>query len=225
MAIAAKSVEAIKEWIQAYQEHSNCIYSIRSTDGSKGKFINFKQRLHCKHNTQRPRACDPLVKTRSKNTNCPSMMRITLRAVKQVYRGKDLSKAPDSEMPCEILLVPNHNHETSKADALRCQTVSSETKDKLINLFELGHTAASALESLKMDIHLNSEDYEKDIGNRKHCPDYKYCHYLYMTQFTKKFGPIEGSREMLIKRLEEYNKETNENSAQVVFDGPDYAVW
>lgn len=128
-------------------------------------------------------------------------------------------------MPCIIELIPQHNHSIQSADSLRFRKVSAETRDKILNLFKLGHSPSTALESLKTEIHLNNDNFEEILADRKFCPDYFYVYHLYMSEFIKNYGPVDASQEFLQKRLEQYNKEMNENCVQCSFDGDDYCIW
>ncbi|CAG9813941.1 unnamed protein product [Phaedon cochleariae] len=216
--IAAKTVSEVKQWLNEYEEKTKCTYSIRSTDKCSGTKVRLKQKLNCRHNT---RTRDK--SKRSRNTNCPSSIHITLRAIPRKYRGIDKTNAPDPDMPCLIKLIPNHNHPTSGAEALRYRRVSDETNDKLINLFEAGHSPSSAIESLKMEIKMRC-DYDDILADRSTFPDYSYCYHLYKRTFNEKYVPMEVSHEFLEKKVEKFNEDNKVKSAGIKFIDDDYVI-
>lgn len=181
--------QQIKSWITDFERLTKTSYSIQKTPKCAGRVVAFKQLLYCHHNT---RSKEVLYNNnRTKNTNCPSRMTITLYAIKKRFQGKnrelyDLRK----ELPCEILLVLTHNHNTESADALKYLKVRSDVTEKLITLFHNGHSPKTALAALKMDIHLTNDNPELILADRSQCPDYMYCYHLYIKQFKMKYGPL-----------------------------------
>lgn len=80
------------------------------------------------------------------------------------------------EYPCQIEINNNHNHLIHTADSLRERDVSEETKMKLQELFEKGHSPASALESIKTDMQISEgSNYAFAAADRASCPDTGYC--------------------------------------------------
>ncbi|XP_046981230.1 uncharacterized protein LOC124549906 [Schistocerca americana] len=155
-------------------------------------------------------------------------MTVTIHAVHDRYRGKSVEKAmPYKEMPCEVNLVLGHNHSVESAAALRFRQPSSDVKEKLISLFERGHSPATALESIKVEIQLNCSDYPLVLADRSRCPDYNFCHYLLNKVFKKKYGPTDFNKEgkqLLQQRLEEYNSEVGAVCAKMIQKDDDYIV-
>lgn len=150
------------------------------------------------------------------------------KAIKKRYQGKNKENAVNPEMPCEILLTATYNHTVMSADALRFRKVSNETKTKLLELYAKGHTPATALETIKMDIHLNENNFETLLADKKFYPDYNYSYYIYRQEFKKQYGPLEfdsSGKEFLEKQLREFNNSTGfENSSKILFHGPDYII-
>ncbi|CAH1116518.1 unnamed protein product [Phaedon cochleariae] len=226
--VAAKTETEVEQWLDEYQEKSKCSYSIRSKDGCSGTKVNLKLRMKCQHNTGNKNVYDPTVRkrtrNRTRNSNCPSIITITLRNVPKRYRGKDKTKAPDPDRPCEIKIIPYHNHSTSSADILRFRQVSKETKEKLVNLFESGYSPFNALESIKMDIQLKYDNYHEILADRSLCPDYMYCYHLYIKIFKEKYRPLGASQEFLNQKIEEFNQDNNMKSAGIKFVDNDYVI-
>lgn len=248
--VALYTKEDIEKWIRLLEEKTHCTYSIRSTEKPSGKLVLFKQRLNCHHNTRSSEVYNPGAKNRTKNTNCPSSLNVTLKTINSKFRGKK-ENAPDPIMPCIIIFVINHNHNIMTADALRFKRVSDETREKLICLYKEGHSPATALECLKIDIQTNHDNYEQLLGkfwllinkeifilptmsyhfvfvaDRSVCPDYKYCYVLFMNEFQKCYGSINydyTKDTFLSKKIQDYNKTMGEECIKMMINGSHYII-
>ena len=74
--------------------------------------------------------------------------------------------------PALIELNWEHNHNLNTAAVLQFRDVGEKTKDIFIDLFEKGHTPASALKQYKSSIQLTSgEDYVNIAADRNVVPD------------------------------------------------------
>ena len=74
--------------------------------------------------------------------------------------------------PAIIDLNWEHNHHLNTAAVLQFRDVGEKTKDTFMDLFEKGHTPASALELYKSSIQLTSgEDYVYLAADRNVVPD------------------------------------------------------
>jgi hypothetical protein len=210
----AHNEEEIKKWLSELQDSNKTTYSIYSTADSKGKYVNFKQRLVCQHCTRSQNVYDPSKKSRTstKNTNCPSKITVVLHAIKKRYQGKDKEKhALMCEMPCEVTFITTHNHSTLSADSLRFRKISQEVKDKLLNLFHNGHSVSTALQSLKIDIQLNNDNYEEILADRKYCPTYDDCYHLYRQEFERRYGPKQWFESLYSNTSECYSNSCGSN--------------
>lgn len=169
--------------MRLYEAKSLATYSISSTPRCAAKRILFKQRLHCRHNTQCSRTYEVDMKNQTRNTNCPASLYVKVHVVdtERKYRGKDPSAAPNPLLPCEIVGITSHNHKLNTADSLRFRAVSEETKNKLIVYYQNGHTPATALDSLKSEIQLTNDNYETILADRKYCPDYNKLLLLFIS--------------------------------------------
>lgn len=203
--------EEIKCWIKRFEEITKTTYSIYSTRPSTGRYVHFKQILNCQHNTGSKKVYNLSLKNRTKNTNCPSTMTITLHAIKKRYRGKDLQTYKlRKDLPCEISMILTHNHRIEIADILRFRRVSSETRQTLLSLFHNGHSPASALETIKANIKLYNSNNPDLLSDRSQCPDYNYCYYLYMKEFRKQLDFNTTGKELL-----KYNIEMDYNTGEI----------
>ncbi|XP_049796616.1 uncharacterized protein LOC126213072 [Schistocerca nitens] len=217
--VDVKSREEFGQWLAQFENITKTTYTIRCAEPASGKYVVCKQRLVCHHNTRSIKVHGS-VQRATKNTDCPSKMTVTIHTVRDRYRGKSVEKAMlYKEMPCEVNLVLGHNHSVESAAALRFRQPSSDVKEKLISLFERGHSPATALESIKVEIQLNCSDYPLVLADRSRCPDYNFCHYLFNKVFKKKYGPTDLNKEgkqLLQQRLEEYNSEVGAVCAKMI---------
>ena len=79
--------------------------------------------------------------------------------------------------PMKILFVNEHNHYLHCANNVRHKDVSEETRKKILDLFESGHSPYSALDVYKMDLkNAYREDYYKVAADRSLCPDLQWCY-------------------------------------------------
>ncbi|KAJ8972951.1 hypothetical protein NQ317_000785 [Molorchus minor] len=158
--------------------------------------------------------------------NCPSTLNITLKAINKKFRGKP-ENAGDPEMPCIIVYIATHNHNIFSADAYRFRRVSEKTREKLIDLFKLGHSPGTALETLKIELQLSTNSYEKLLADRSICPDYNYCYHIFMQEFKARYGPIdfsEDGKRFLVEKLKEYNITVGEECAKINITDVDYII-
>lgn len=221
--------DQIKFWVTEFERITKTSYSIRHNPNPKGRYVNFKQILKCRRNTRsKPEFRLNSTKNSTRNTNCPSTITITLHAIKKRYQGKNKELyLLRKEFPCEISIILTHNHNTESVDDLKHLKVRNEVTEKLVQLFRNGHSPATALDSLKMDIYLSNDCPKLILADRSQCPDYIFCYRLYIREFKKKYEPLDFTatgKEFLKKRLEEYNLETDSNSAQIIFKDSQYII-
>ncbi|KAH0998495.1 uncharacterized protein LOC125505058 isoform X1 [Dendroctonus ponderosae] len=217
--INAQSEAEVKEWLEQYEERSKCSYTVASTRKTTGMKVGFKQFLRCRHNTNYKKGSGDS-KRLSRNTNCESRMIVTLRtATRKKYRGKPVN-APDRQYPCEIRLLPCHNHPIGSDEVLGCRPVSKATKQKLANLFDYGHTPSTAMACLKLELQSSRDDYEHALKDRSICPKYQDTLQLFNSRSR---GKSETTRELMLGKIREFN-EQSPNSAAIEFVGDEYAI-
>ncbi|CAH1283961.1 unnamed protein product [Diabrotica balteata] len=117
-------------------------------------------------------------------------------------------------MPCEITFLATHNHDLTSYDSLKFRKVSPEVRARLVDLFQNGHSPISALKVIKDDIQLNNENYEEMLVDRRYCPTYEDCYYLYKNRFRKKAtsSNVEGKYAEYIKVLHKRDYSIGSNS-------------
>ncbi|KAK0149276.1 hypothetical protein N1851_010189 [Merluccius polli] len=136
--------DEIKLWLKSH----TVTWRVDRTDPGKGQKVIFKVDFRCQHKT-RPRGIEK-VPGRSKNTNCPAKMTVTLLPT---------LKSTDPHMPTFptiVTICSDHNHNIYVADALRHRKVGDKTKGT--KLFEAGHSPNSALDVLKYDLQVEHGD-------------------------------------------------------------------
>lgn len=70
-------------------------------------------------------------------------------------------------------------------------------------------------------------------ADRRFCPDYNFCYYIYKSEFKKQFASLDFNdkkklnpekKKFLTDKLEDYNKSTGETSALFFSDESDYVI-
>jgi len=213
------TVDEVKLWMHEFETVSQTSYSITVTKTVSGRYVAFKQYLHCQHKTKSRNLYDSSKHNNiTRNTNCPSTLKITLHAEKKRYQTKDKARNELFKvMRCEIDLILTHNHHIGSATALSFRKVSNEVRENLINLYCNGHSPATALQTIKMDIYMNVNNYEQILADRMHCPDYNYCYNVYIHEFKEKYGSLDfdlSGKQFLKRKLEEYNEKMKDNCTE-----------
>ncbi|KAK2829475.1 hypothetical protein Q7C36_017465 [Tachysurus vachellii] len=176
MRMSISTIEEVQQWVK----DSTITWRIDRTRPPKGQRVIFKVDYRCHHNTKPRNTMEPSGR-RTKNTNCPAKMSITLHRP-QGSNGRQC-RSTDPHMPGFPTLVHitnEHNHNLHVPDALRYKDVGPEAILKLKKLFEVGHTPSTALDVLKYDLQLElGEDYAYASADRSICPDIQFCYRLY----------------------------------------------
>ncbi|XP_055928799.1 uncharacterized protein LOC129959922 [Argiope bruennichi] len=97
----------------------------------------------------------------SKSTGFSAVLKITIQRYFSLPKHKE--PLPDVvECPALCELSYSHTHLLDNIAVKNFKPLSKLTQKHLIELFELGHTAASARQMLQMELELqNNEDYEE----------------------------------------------------------------
>ena len=107
------------------------------------------------------------------------------------------------------------NHEIESAAVLKYRDMSASTLDKLKGFFLKGHSASSALESLKTKNLLfeHGDKYFEIAADGYYVPSYSKVHKLFEKEFVAKHGPFNDTNfKALESQLEKYNA-TSEGKA------------
>ncbi|GFU11873.1 SWIM-type domain-containing protein [Nephila pilipes] len=226
--------EEAQEWWHEFNVKSNTTMRVRATCPKTGKVNTFKIYLRCLHQGRAEKSEKPECRQKIKssvtpvkrNTNCPAGMIVAIRRHIKYSRSK-MRDPVDPVHPCEIQIRFVHNHPTNSADSLRFRPVSKEAEEKLINLYQIGHSPASALEMLKIDLQIeHNSSYSKIISDRYHCPDKSFCYRLYYKHFGKDYAA--SSKKDIINLLNtkilDYNSDLGELCVCIGLCGTDYAI-
>lgn len=103
-------------------------------------------------------------KRKSKNIDCKAKLTVVIKKIFQESKSKILTYFTE-EWPCVIKFQDSHNHRTDVVEALRQRPIGEEAKRHLIEIFNRGHTAASAYHTYCAD---KMEEYGDDYANILH---------------------------------------------------------
>lgn len=120
--MALSTEEDIKQWVNAHA----VTWRVDRTDPGKRQKVLFKVDFRCQHKT-RPRGVDK-VPGRSKNTDCPAKMTVTLLRTLMSRGRQSLSTDPHvPTFPTIATICSDHNHSLCVADAQRPRAVGHQT--------------------------------------------------------------------------------------------------
>ncbi|XP_055927720.1 uncharacterized protein LOC129958980 [Argiope bruennichi] len=144
----------------------------------------------------------------SKNTGCPAVLKITIQRYFSLPKYKELlPKVIEFPALCEFLY--SHNHLLDSAAVKKFRPLSKLTRKCLIELFELGHTAATARPMLQMELELQSkEDYEEACMDSSKLPSLSVINHLLNNEFRKIYGSRKESN--IIREIEKYISSHNQ---------------
>src|SRR6266542_2989733 len=144
--------------------------------GIKEKHVLFREMRYCihsnkvkqkqgNHETKNPRS------SRARNIHCNVSIHIRLERW-----------CLKSSHPLEINVRFTHNYIINSAEALSFRHVKDEVREKYLELFKDGHSAASTLYTYEDELHLNAVD-DQDLiellADRASNPDYDYIAKLF----------------------------------------------
>ena len=79
--------------------------------------------------------------------------------------------------PTVISLQSIHNHNIYSFDSMKYRDVGQKAIEALTKLFEMGHTAPSALSVFKKDLQAEfGDNYVYAAADRATCPDLSFCY-------------------------------------------------
>ncbi|XP_055924542.1 uncharacterized protein LOC129956633 [Argiope bruennichi] len=173
-----------QEWIKEYEQRSETVWRVQRTHKSTGRLNVYKGDFRCQHNVQQ---VSKHVKE-SKNTGCPAVLKITIQRYFSLPKHKDsLPEVIEFPALCELLYL--HNHLLDSTAVKKFRPLSNLTQKRLIELFELGHTAATARQMLQMELELQSnEDYVEACMDSSKLPSLSVVNHLLNNEFRKIYG-------------------------------------
>ncbi|KAG8186007.1 hypothetical protein JTE90_027677 [Oedothorax gibbosus] len=179
--------ESVKAWVNKYEGETKTTWRVLRTFPSSGKYNVYKIHYRCCHKTDR-RVKDIRIRS-TKHTGCEAKLQIT------VNRFKDDGVNQDAQIikshPCVVKLNAHHNHTINTAEALKYRDVDPTVKEKLLNLFHVGHNPASALKSHKSELMIEKgKDYYQAAADGKWMPTADFVRKLFDKEFTKTYGSI-----------------------------------
>lgn len=168
--------EKVREWFKAFEFHSKTTMPQTKSFDIKGKHVLFREKRHCIHSNkvkqkQGNRETKNPQSSRARNTHCNASIHIRLESWRL-----------ESSHPLEINIRFTHNHIINSAEALSFRHVKDEVREKYLELFKDGHSAASALYTYEDELHLNAVDDQNLIellADRASNPDYDYVAKLF----------------------------------------------
>lgn len=206
---------------------------VRATCPKTGRVNTFKIYLRCLHQgrAEKTDKQDAIQKSRShgplkRNTNCPAGMVVAVRRVVRYSRSKKRDPV-DAVHPCEIQIRFIHNHPIKTTDSLRFRPVSKEAEEKILSLYQAGHSPTSALDALKIDLQIEHGSlYSEVVSDRYYCPDKPFCYRLYYKHFGKDYASSakKDIRSSLSSKVSHYNSILGETCLTVGMSGAEYVV-
>lgn len=141
------------------------------------------------------------------NRNCPAKVTFRLDKIKpenkKDTKERKVMKQLVKEYPLKFTLSFVHNHQINRHEHSKFNTVSTETKDHFIELFEQDLTPAAAWKAHRDKIiQENPDTYHIILGNRQICPDYFWPFKFHRKWITSKLGDFQGID--AYRRVKEY---------------------
>ncbi|XP_056439004.1 uncharacterized protein LOC130375883 isoform X2 [Gadus chalcogrammus] len=208
--------EEAETWLEDFQRSSRVTLRVDKTypmTEDKVRRNSYRVDMRCQLKTRQTAYT-------KRNTHCPAGLYLVLK--KHCHRDNRKSRSIDTHIQEGLLLhvtiKHHHNHRLGGSESLQQGDVARETVEKLVKLFQSGHSPFSALNILKYDLQEEQEDScVHASADRSICPDVQFCYRLYYSIFKKEYGAVSGDamleNENLQERLEVYNKEQCETRA------------
>ena len=184
------SREEFEHWLNILETKTKAQFNIVHTGRCDGQRLDFYRELKCHLNVRRGKLWVLNYRKRGgKHTACPSKLSVKILSYPgPVWKTKP-GKAVRADERCRMTLHWNHNHPLASADILRRHSVRPGTNEKLVNLYRHGHSIASAMECIQLELEnglKEGEKLENVLNDRSVYPDYQHCHYIYRRFFKRK---------------------------------------
>ena len=196
--------ENLEQWISEYEVINSISVKLKTKKAPTSGYV-LQNYYRCQHNTRNwSPSKDPQQKlylnpsARVKNTNCPFQMIVKI----------------DSEGCCSVDIEWEHNHSLETLEASNFRDLSPECTERVLKLFESGHTPATARQQYLKELKESCQDeleFHRKKANRAVMPRKRDFSYLY-TQFGKERYGGQGVMmfERLSERLQQYKKDNPE---------------
>ena len=159
------------EWFKAFESHSKTTMPQTKGFDIKGKHVLFREKRHCIHSNEVKK------KQGSRETKNPQSIRVrNIHCNANIHLRLEKWRLEFSH-PLEINVRFTHKHIINSAEALSFRRVKDEVREKYLELFKDGHSAASALYSYEDELHLSVADDQELIellADRASNPNYDY---------------------------------------------------
>ena len=208
--------ENLEQWISEYEVINSISVKLKTKKAPTSGYV-MQNYYRCQHNTRNwSPSKDPQQKlylnpsARVKNTNCPFQMIVKI----------------DSEGCCSVDIEWEHNHSLETLEASNFRDLSPECTERVLKLFESGHTPATARQQYLKELKESCQDeleFHRKKANRAVMPRKRDFSYLY-TQFGKDRYGGQGVMmfERLSERLQQYKKDNPEaTTCYQMYEGDD----
>ena len=193
--------------MQNMMQHSKCTYCHTKGKAPGLKRVLYKAEMHCQHKrkklTLKQQQKASLAKSknskkvltheiRMKKTDCPSKLTITTLLPSKKDRLASDKKPYVVTHPTVLRVTFNHNHPLASAHALSVRPISEETKELFLELFQKGHTAASAHHRHETKLYLDGGEDQTLLVDRATNPTKSDISRLYTEWQEKEFENDNG---------------------------------
>ncbi|KAK3921452.1 Mating-type protein ALPHA3 [Frankliniella fusca] len=200
------NIETKEEALKWIKDHETvALTNFRKMNGKENSpRLVYKKRFRCHNNTRASEANSKTKVHHKKHVNCPAVIILTVKN-KNMLRSKDKFL---QEYPTSVYIKHVHNHRIECADAMRFRRPDDDMKEFFIRLFHRGHSASSALTSLKLDLQEKyGHDYYKVVADGAKCPNIQWVYNIYYNHFSQVYGAPNG--EDMLKSLIDFTNEYN----------------
>ncbi|KAK5641384.1 hypothetical protein RI129_009931 [Pyrocoelia pectoralis] len=194
--------EAVEDWISDLESKSKVTWRITKTFNKKflGRKNIFKRIYHCHFSTRSTKNNKTSKTRKSRNTNCPATLTVIIKRFLKNTKSKfkdDLTE----EWPCVITFKDGHNHTVLSALVLKERPIGHGTKVAILELFEKGHSVASAYHTFYLSkMEELGDSYEDYLLDRHYFPTKNDFSTLWKANFKKSFGDRSGQK--MLEHLE-----------------------
>lgn len=157
-----KTKAEFKKWLKTYYLETGQEFRVRWSSSSCTSSALYRANLVCVHSTFDKARSGP-----ASQTDCPVEMKVHIRAANG-----------SSDTACKVQVYGEHNHPVKRADS-KYKRVANVTKDRFVELFQLGHTPFQAMQIHKREMmEKYGDEYLHHVADRSLCPDMNWVYAL-----------------------------------------------